>query len=269
MRDKPMPAHQVDNDLYRRMGHAWWDESEGAFATIRFFINPVRFAYFSRILAQESVAGAPTAARVLDIGCGGGFLSEDFARIGFRVTGIDPAEESIAAARRHAGEAALDIEYRTGCGENLPFPDGHFEIVLCCDVLEHVEDVDRVLGEVARVLRPGGLFFYDTLNRTLISKLAVIKVMQEWRSTAFAADNAHVWNKFLKPAELFQKMSPVGLANREIRGIASRRNPFSNWLNFRRRVQGKIDFRELGRRLAFQESGDTSVSYMGYAIKES
>ncbi len=251
----------IDNSIYRSLGHAWWDENEGAFATIRFFVNPVRFAYFSRILNGSNVK------TVLDVGCGGGLLSEEFARAGYRVSGVDPAPETIATARAHAAESGLDIDYRIGAGEQLPFGGGVFDAVVCCDVLEHVDDVARVLAEIARVLKPGGLFFYDTINRTWASKIAMIKVMQEWPSTAFAAPNAHVWEKFIKPAELTALLEQAGMENQDLRGIGPGVNPIAVWRGFRDRVQGVISYRELGRRLRFHESSDLKTSYMGYALK--
>jgi 2-polyprenyl-6-hydroxyphenyl methylase/3-demethylubiquinone-9 3-methyltransferase len=254
----------VNNDVYRRLGHAWWDDDVGEFSTLRFFVNPVRFGYFKRILDQER-GQAQSGLVLLDVGCGGGILAEEFARAGLRVTGIDPAPESIQTALAHAAASGLSIEYRTGSGEQLLLANAAFDVVACCDVLEHVDDLDRVIGEVARVLKPGGLFFFDTINRTFVSKIAMIKVMQEWRSTAFVEPNCHVWERFIKPAELRQVLERYGLEQCGLRGITARRNPFAAWLNFRRRAKGRISFRELGRRLAFCEGDDVRVSYMGYA----
>lgn len=258
----------VNNEMYRRLGHAWWDDDVGEFCTIRLFMNPVRFGYFERVLTgEESLERGQL--RVLDVGCGGGLLAEELARRGFEVTGIDPAPESIETARKHASASGLSIDYEVGTGEALPFPDGQFDHVTCCDVLEHVDDVDRVIAEVARVLRPGGLFLYDTINRTFVSKLVVIKLMQEWKSTAFFGEaNLHVWERFIKPTELCDLLQAHALEPREMRGIAPRsRNLFSLWRDFRRRARGKMSFTELGERLAFQETSHLDGSYMGYASK--
>jgi 2-polyprenyl-6-hydroxyphenyl methylase / 3-demethylubiquinone-9 3-methyltransferase len=260
-------ARRVNNDVYRRLGHAWWDDDVGEFSTIRFFMNPVRSGYFRRILGQQRSLELGRR-RLLDVGCGGGLLAEELARAGLEVTGIDPAPESVETARAHASASGLSIEYQIGSGEQLPFPDEAFDHVTCCDVLEHVEDVDRVIGEISRVLRPGGLLFYDTINRTFISRLAVIKLMQEWPSTAFAAPNLHVWERFITPAELAGLLEHHGLEQREMRGITpTSLNPFPLWRSLRRRAQGKITFEELGRRLAFRETGHLDSSYMGYAVR--
>jgi 2-polyprenyl-6-hydroxyphenyl methylase/3-demethylubiquinone-9 3-methyltransferase len=258
---------QVNNELYRQQGHAWWDDDVGMFSTIRFFVNPVRFGYFQRVLNQQRALERGQRV-LLDVGCGGGILTEEFARAGFAVTGIDPAPESVATARAHAAATGLAIDYQVGTGEQLPFATASFDHVACCDVLEHVEQVDHVISEIARVLRPGGLFFYDTINRTFMSKIAIIKIMQEWRATAFAAPNAHLREKFIKPAELVAACQRHRLDSREMRGLCPRRlNPITTLLDFRRRARGVITFKELGRRLAFEENDRLGVSYMGYAVK--
>ena len=258
---------QTASELYRSMAHAWWDDEVGVFSSIRFFVNPVRFGYYERILRSEAAAGR-VLRTALDVGCGGGILSEDVARTGLAVSGIDPVAESIEVARRHARSSGLAIDYRVAAGEALPFGDGAFDTVLCCDVLEHVEAIGPVLAEIARVLRSGGLFLFDTINRTLLSKLAIIKVMQEWPSTAFVPRDAHEYQKFIKPAELQAAMARVGLAQREIRGIGPAAGPLACLRAFRARVRGEIDFRQLGERLRFGESRGTAASYMGWAVKE-
>lgn len=265
---KLMSAMQkVDNDIYRRLGHAWWDDEVGEFSSLRFWMNPVRFRYFARVLGRGKTLERGQVG-LLDVGCGGGLLAEEFARAGLTVTGIDPAPESIETARAHASASGLRIDYHVGCGETLPFEESAFDVVACCDVLEHVENLEGVLGEIARVLKPGGLFLYDTINRTMASKFAVIKVMQEWPSTAFVARGTHVWEKFVKPSELTVLLKRQGLDPGEMRGIQPRRNVFAVLLDFRRRAQGKISFQELGRRMDMQESDHLDTSYMGYATKQ-
>ncbi len=259
-------ASETNSEIYSRLGHTWWDDQEGAFASIRYFINPVRFGYFSRLLACRLPAG-PAAYKLLDIGCGGGLLAEEFARAGFQVTGIDPSIESIETARKHAADSHLNISYHVGIGEYLPFTSDRFDIVVCCDVLEHVDNVGEVIAESSRVLKPGGLFLYDTINRTLASKIGVIKIMQEWPSTAFVEPNCHVWRQFIKPEELTDLLRSRSLENQEIRGLAPRPNPLAIWFHLHRRAQGKITYRELGQRLDFHESDDLKTSYMGYAVK--
>ncbi|MCE5241864.1 MAG: bifunctional 2-polyprenyl-6-hydroxyphenol methylase/3-demethylubiquinol 3-O-methyltransferase UbiG, partial [Desulfobacteraceae bacterium] len=194
---------KINNEFYESHGHTWWaDDAPLDYSSLRYCMNPVRYGYFKRKLAEIQ----PPGNTVLDVGCGGGFLSEEFARDGYRVTGIDPAGASIEAARRHASAHRLDIDYRGGRGEALPFPDASFDIVVCCDVLEHVDAPGPVIREISRVLKDGGIFFYDTLNRTWFSKIAAIKVWQDW--ARLCQPGTHVWEMFIKPAEL------VALLNR-------------------------------------------------------
>lgn len=259
-------GQHVNNAVYRSLGHAWWDDEVGEFSSLRFWINPVRFGFFERVIGRERLlaSGRPS---LLDVGCGGGILAEEFARLGFEVTGIDPAPETIETARAHAITSGLTITYRTGVGEHLPFDHERFDHVVCCDVFEHVDDVDRVVGEIVRVLKPGGFVFYDTINRTLASWIAIIKVMQEWPATAFVAANSHVWEKFITPAELTAIFARHGLVQGDMRGIGSRRNPIAALFDLRRRARGTLSFKELGERLGFEENARLSASYMGYATK--
>jgi len=255
---------QIDNEMYQIHGHEWW--SEGAsfdVLSLRYCMNPVRYAYFRRKIEKLPLPGRT----LLDVGCGGGFLAEEFARDGFAVTGIDPATRSLEAARKHAADNNLDIDYREGKGEALPFPDASFDVVACCDVLEHVDDLSLVIREVARTLKPGGVFFYDTVNRTWFSKLAVIKLSQEWNFTRWCKPNSHVWEKFIKPAELLAFLNRNGLTNQELRGISSRKNPLALLASLRAVKKGKLNHRAIGPSFDLCETEDLRVSYMGYAIK--
>ncbi|HEX3641091.1 MAG TPA: bifunctional 2-polyprenyl-6-hydroxyphenol methylase/3-demethylubiquinol 3-O-methyltransferase UbiG, partial [Ktedonobacteraceae bacterium] len=204
----------------------------------------------------------------LDVGCGGGLLAEEFARLGCQVTGIDPSEPSLATARKHAQQSGLDISYQVGLGEQLPFADASFDIVVCCDVLEHVDNVAQVIQEISRVLKPNGLFFYDTINRTFLSWLAAIKMAQEWSITRFMPPNLHDWKKFIKPQELQLCMQRYHLQNREVKGMSPGAHPLLVISLFLRHKRGKITLTEMGKRMNFQESNDLSTSYMGYALKQ-
>src|SRR5919197_1101903 len=152
--------HAIDNDLYNRMASSWLSEC-GLLNMLKTSVNPWRVPYFRRILVQLQID--PPGKSALDVGAGGGLLAEEFALMGFRLTGIDPSEQSIEVAKAHARRNGLEIEYRVGYGDSLPFPDESFEVAYCCDVLEHIQNWDAVLGEVSRILKSGGVFFYDTI----------------------------------------------------------------------------------------------------------
>lgn len=255
----------VDNDLYNRLSQTWWDENE-ALSTLRTWLGPVRFGYFRQVLLEQYPKEAQ-GLKVLDVGCGGGLLAEEFARLGCQVTGIDPSVPSITTAREHAELADLKITYHRGVGEQIPCTDASFDIVICCDVLEHVSDVPQVIQEIARVLVVDGLFFYDTVNRTARSWLAAIKLAQEWKMTSLLPPNLHDWKHFIKPQELCVSMQQSNLQNQEIRGMSPQANPVVILSLFLQHKRGKITLAEMGKRMNFQASRDLSVSYMGYACK--
>jgi ubiquinone biosynthesis O-methyltransferase len=252
----------VDNDVYDHL--TWWDDDQ-PFATLEAF-TPARFEYFRDVITTR-LRLEPGGLRILDIGCGGGLLAERFSRTGARVTGIDPSAPSLQAAREHARAADLDIDYRQGLAEELPFDDASFDLVYCCDTLEHVTSTDRAVAEAVRVLKPGGHYLYDTINRTLRSKVAMIKMAQDWKSTSFAPKDLHDWKSFIKPAELYALFRAHGLDNQETVGFVSGR-PLPEILKAARsRARGEITYGELGRRFEIGVHKDTSVIYGGFALK--
>jgi 2-polyprenyl-6-hydroxyphenyl methylase / 3-demethylubiquinone-9 3-methyltransferase len=255
----------VDNELYDRLAPTWWDENE-VLNMLRTVINPGRFGYFRSVLLDQLKID-PRGQQTLDVGCGGGILAEEFARLGCNVTGVDPSEPSLAVARDHAQLEGLTIDYRLGFGENLPFADASFDIVYCCDVLEHVQDLERVISEIARVLKKDGTFFYDTINRTFMSKIITIKLLQEWRMTKVMPPNIHDWNMFIKPRELQALMKQYGLYQKEIVGLVPGNNPLTI-INLLLKLRlGKMSFKEVVTHVKLIKSKDTSNLYMGYAMK--
>ena len=131
---------------------------------------PARLAFF------DPIVGDWTGKRVLDLGCGGGFMAEALAARGATVTGIDPSSAAIEAARVHSGVHGLAIDYLVGSGEDLPFAAGAFDVVVCVDVLEHIEAWEQVVSEIRRVLRPEGLFLFDTINRNPLASFVIVTI---------------------------------------------------------------------------------------------
>jgi 2-polyprenyl-6-hydroxyphenyl methylase/3-demethylubiquinone-9 3-methyltransferase len=254
----------VDNEIYNRPGDIWWDEHEPLNA-IRTAINPARLDYFTRVLRDLDVD--PRGKTVVDIGCGGGLFAEELARMDARVIGVDPSASSLDTARSHALASGLRIDYRVGVGERLPLEAGSVDIACCVDVLEHVDDLDAVISETARVLRAGGVYLFDTINRTVISRLVMIKVLQEWRLTALMPPNLHAWEQFITPDELRTVMSRHHLKCRDMVGIGpSARPPRLIRLLWQLR-RGRISHGQFGQQAQFVVTQDVRVSYAGYATK--
>lgn len=254
----------TDNALYDRMAGSWWDEAGLLHALSA--LNPARFGYMRRTIVGE-LKLTPAGLHVLDVGCGGGLLAEEFARLGCMVQGVDPSEKSLAAARMHAAAQGLAIEYQCALAEALPYRDASFDVVYCCDVLEHVGDVPQVIAETARVLRPGGTYLFDTINRTLRSRLTVITLLQQWRWTALMPPGLHDWRMFIRPAELRRELVQHGLVPGPVTGLKPRASPLRLLRTLRRRRRGLLSYAAAIREMDLGESPDTSVSYIGYARK--
>lgn len=255
---------QIDNEVYNRLGTAWWDD-DNPLNMLHGSMTPGRFAYFRDVLAD--LGRDPRRMRAVDIGCGGGFMAEEFARLGCVMTGIDLSPVSIDTARRHATSVGLGIDYLVGSADQLPFDEEAFDLAYCCDVLEHLPDLDRAIGEAARVLKPGGLYLFDTINQTFMSRLLIIKVMQEWRSTRVFDSAVHVWDMFIKPADLTATLTRHGLTLGETVGLGPRAPIPRVLVDFLRARRGRISYGELSRRFDAGRTKDTRVSYMGYATK--
>jgi 2-polyprenyl-6-hydroxyphenyl methylase/3-demethylubiquinone-9 3-methyltransferase len=254
----------IDNQIYNRIGESWWDEAN-PLNMLHGSFTPGRFAYFRAVLDRTGLD--PAGLRALDIGCGGGFMAEEFARLGCRVVGVDPSPVSVRTARQHGESSALEIGYAVATGERLPLDGERFDLAYCCDVLEHVSNLDLVIRETARVLKPGGLYLFDTINRTTASKVLAIKMMQDWRLTRVVDTQLHSWEMFIKPTELEETLRRHGLRLGEITGLGPRSNKATLLWNFIRARRGRITFGQLSRLMDVGQVNDTAVSYMGYATK--
>ncbi len=199
----------------------WWDPA-GKFAPLHKF-NPVRLG-FIRGEACSHFGRDPRALRpfqglsLLDIGCGGGLLSEPMARLGFAVAGADASDKNIGTARAHAAQSGLEIDYRATSAESLVEEGLAFDVVLNMEVVEHVADVPAYLAACTRLVKPGGLTFVATLNKTLKS-LALAKIGAEYVLN-WLPRGTHDWNRFLPPAQLKAALEETGLTILKTQGIS-------------------------------------------------
>ncbi len=220
--DESSTASAAEVERFTAMAESWWDP-HGKFRPLH-QINPVRIGYIRdhacAHFGRDPLSEEPlTGLRVLDIGCGGGLLCEPLTRLGARVIGIDAGEKNIAIARRHAEQGDLKIDYRHVLPENLTKDAGvDFDIVLNMEVIEHVADVDAFLKASGSLLRPGGIMFLSTINRTL-KALALAKIGAEY-ILRWVPAGTHDWRKFVKPSELARRLRPHGIDITDLTGMS-------------------------------------------------
>ncbi len=205
---------------FEAMAAEWWDPA-GKFRPLH-MLNPCRLDYITRQVSAEFERDladpAPFAGlRLLDIGCGGGLLSEPMARLGTTVVGADAAPRNIPVARLHAEQAGLDIDYRLTTAEDLAAAGEQFDVVLNMEVVEHVSDPLAYLTACQRLLRPGGLMICSTLNRNPKSYVMAIigaELVMRWLPRG-----THDWTRFITPDELYDLIRQAGLEPVDRKGM--------------------------------------------------
>jgi 2-polyprenyl-6-hydroxyphenyl methylase/3-demethylubiquinone-9 3-methyltransferase len=209
-------ADQAELDKFSQLAHRWWD-TNSEFKPLH-DINPLRLEWIA------GLAGGLQGKRVIDVGCGGGILSESMALQGAQVTGIDLAEKSLKVARLHQLESGVQVDYRLIAAEDLAAaePSG-FDVVTCMEMLEHVPDPVSVMTACAQMVKPGGWVFFSTLNRNPKSYLFAI-IGAEY-VLSMLPKGTHDWSKFIKPHELAAFAREAGLDSVELMGMTY--NPFT------------------------------------------
>jgi 2-polyprenyl-6-hydroxyphenyl methylase/3-demethylubiquinone-9 3-methyltransferase len=212
-------------ERFTRMASQWWD-TNGKFAPLH-RINPLRIGYI-RDKAQQHFSlkegNTPLSGLTLvDIGCGGGLISEPMARMGAQVTGIDAGDKNIAVAKLHAEQSGLNIDYRCTTAEALVETGAQFDIVVALEIIEHVANVEEFIAASAKLLKPGGLMFYSTMNRT--PKAYALAIIGAEYVMRWLPIGTHDWKKFLKPSELVAPLRRNHIDIVELMGMVM--NPLS------------------------------------------
>ncbi len=220
---------QAELDKFAALANRWWDV-DGPQKPLH-ALNPVRLQYVAQRVTLRG-------ARVLDIGCGGGLLSEALAKEGADVTAIDLAPELLKVARLHSLESGVTVDYRVQAAEDLAAEQpGSFDVVTCMEMLEHVPDPGAIIAACHRLLKPGGQLFLSTVNRTPAA-FAVAIVGAEYVARLLPKGTHH-YQDFIKPAELGKWLREADLGLRDVSGMA-----YEPWRN-RARLSTRTDINYL------------------------
>ncbi|MDQ0321579.1 2-polyprenyl-6-hydroxyphenyl methylase/3-demethylubiquinone-9 3-methyltransferase [Pararhizobium capsulatum DSM 1112] len=221
---------QAEVDRFSAMAAEWWDP-RGKFKPLHKF-NPVRLSYIRNRVAdnfgRDAKAQKPLEGlRVLDIGCGGGLLSEPMARMGADVVGADASEKNIRIAETHAAGSGVQVDYRAVTAESLAEAGETFDVVLNMEVVEHVADVEFFMSTCASMVRPGGLMFVATINRTV--KAAALAIFAAENVLRWLPRGTHQYEKLVRPEELEKPITANGMGIADRTGVFF--NPLSNQWN--------------------------------------
>ena len=245
------PGPGIDNTIYDDLGERWYSATDDPVALLR-AESRLRTAWvISELLTQFG----QRSLAILDVACGGGFLANPLALAGHAVTGIDLSRDSLAVAERH--DSTGSVAYLSMDARALACPDGQFDVVCMMDFLEHLPERDEVIREAARVLRPGGWFFFHTFNRTPLSRLIAIKGVEWFVSNT--PKHMHVYNLFLKPLELQDLCTRHHLDIEVIKGVRPR---VFTWAFFQLLLTGRVS-----DQFQFVFTRSHSIGYCGRARK--
>ncbi|MCJ8056230.1 bifunctional 2-polyprenyl-6-hydroxyphenol methylase/3-demethylubiquinol 3-O-methyltransferase UbiG [Shinella curvata] len=221
---------QAEVDRFSAMAAEWWDPT-GKFRPLHKF-NPIRLTYIRDMVCgqfgRDPKAHRPLEGlRILDIGCGGGLLSEPMARMGADVLGADASEKNIGIAKAHAAGSGVPVDYRAVTAEALAEAGESFDVVLNMEVVEHVSDVDFFLTTCASMVRPGGMTFVATINRTM--KAAALAIFAAENVLRWLPRGTHQYEKLVRPEEIEKPLNASGLTVTDRTGVFF--NPLLNQWN--------------------------------------
>lgn len=240
----------IDNTIYNELNDRWYSAFDDPVALLRAESKLV-FPWIHDTAMKNGLTGPLLIA---DLGCGGGFIANGLASYGHRVTGIDLSETSLATARKY--DSTESVQYMVGDATDCTLSSRSYDLVVSCDVLEHVEEPKKLVSEAYRLLKPGGIFFFHTFDRNFISYLIVIKLV-EWlvRNTP---KNMHILSMFIKPQELRAWCKKAGFEDFHTIGMRPRLRSLLDRSIFKRTVPEKLEF---------TFTSNTWITYAGYAVK--
>lgn len=205
-----MNTHTIkESDVFSSQASAWWDES-GPFKALH-RMNPLRIQY---MLTHIHSHFGQRSLSILDIGCGGGLVCEPFARLGHQLTGIDLSKEAIQVAQQHANDMGLSISYHNTSIDHL---SQSYDVICLLEILEHSSDPLTLLKTAIQRLKPGGLIFVSTLNRTIFSYIGGILLAEN--ILKWAPKGTHQWSHFIKPSEIILPLQQLHVDVFDLKGI--------------------------------------------------
>ena len=244
---------KINNEIYDEYGDRWYTAYDDPVALLR-AESLVKSSWVIDKIKHHGFFNPTT--KILDVGCGAGFLSNSLALQGFQVTGIDMSDESLKVARKF--DETKSVEYLFSDAYKMPFPDEHFEVLTAMDFLEHIDRPADMIKEFSRVLKPNGVFIFHTFNRNPLAYVVIIKLV-EWL-VKNTPKNMHVLHLFIKPNELKEYCLKANMTALEFVGV----KPVYSTIPIKNLFSGIVP-----KSIRFELTQSLLLAYMGIAVKES
>jgi len=250
-------------ELFDGLSETWWDET-GMLHALGVLLAPTRVPFIIDAIHAEL---GPGAHRLLDLGAGGGLLTEDLDRAGHSVVALDPSLLSIGAGRNHGATSGAAVQYVGGRGEQLPFADASFDAMVCMEVLEHVDSAPAVVAEASRVLRQGGVFIFSGPNRTLTNRVGLIFIAQDLLGVV--PRGTHKWSRLVRPDEMDRHMRASGIEPIRTVGLGLKmRDSPKAALAVLGLLAGRLTYPDAARRIDLATGTGTRIAYQGVGRRQ-